>query len=423
MPLPRRQGTAALAARCLGEPINGVSALEQGAPSSQTTKASTATQTEVARDAAGTAPDTPKEAGSTAAGATKGDSTCPESMESIPGGVTWIGANPHIYAPEEGPRFKTRLASFCLDRTEVTLGDWKACVAAGKCTQAGGRAATCNAHHPERDDHPVNCVDYKQSEAYCAWKGARLPTEFEWEYAAHGGDRQLKYPWGNAPPDGNTCWKQPGTCPVKSYKAGVFGLFDMSGNVWEWTSSDFGPYPFPPLPGTATLKVYRGGSWSRRFEKWMHLGLRNRFSEGESGSHLGLRCAKSLSDDCPFERDAEGHCLHGVLDIECNPGQAFNGWRCAKPGEALCADGFHAQPGYGCVRDVALEVKHFALDLSKVAKSRSPDFDNDCRKNQPTRPNAYRLSGGEHLARNAVGSRGHCKNRDVGVGWNSICCP
>ena len=198
----------------------------------------------------------------------------------------------------------------------------------------------------------------------------------------------------------------------------------MSGNVWEWTSSDFGPYPFPPVPGASALKVYRGGSWSRRFEKWMHIGLRNRFPPWQLGSHLGLRCAKSLEGaECPFERDADGHCLHGVLDIECDPGQSFNGWRCAKPGQPLCPDGTHAQPGFGCVRDVPLEIKVHGLDLAKVKRVRSPEFDKDCSKNQPQKPSAYRLSGGEHLARNAVALAAHCKNRDVGVGWNSICCP
>lgn len=156
----------------------------------------------------------------------------------------------------------------------------------------------------------------------------------------------------------------------------------------------------------------------------MHLGLRNRFAPGQSGSHLGLRCAKTPSGaGCPFERDSDGHCLHGVLDIECEKGQSFNGWRCARPGQPPCPEATHTQPGYGCVRDVLVEIKAHALDLSQVTRRRSPEFDADCRSNQPPRPNAYRLGGGEHLARNAVAQRDHCKNRDVGVGWNSVCCP
>jgi formylglycine-generating enzyme required for sulfatase activity len=400
MPLARRRGAAALAARCLGVRGPALTSNEGSVPSSQPPKM-----------------DIPKSA------SVQSELSCPEGMELIPAGETWIGANPHIYSPEEGPRFKTRLAPFCLDRTEVTMGAWKACVDSGHCDSPGKGAATCNGRYSDRDRHPVNCVNYKQAEAYCASRGARLPTEFEWEYAAHGGEKGLKYPWGDAPPDGHTCWKQPGTCPVASYPAGAFGLFDMSGNVWEWTSSDFGPYPFPPLPGTSSLKVYRGGSWSRRFEKWMHLGLRNRFGPGQSGSHLGLRCAESPKNaGCAFERDADGNCLQGVLDMECEAGQTFNGLRCAKTGQPLCLEGTHPEPGYGCVRDVRVDIKWHALDLSKVNRQRSSEFDGDCRKNQPPRPMAYRLSGGEHLARNAVAQRDKCKNRDVGVGWNSVCC-
>ncbi len=400
MPLPRRKGAAALAARCLGVKVATLTSAADSVPSSQP-------KNETAKSAEG-----------------QGELTCPDGMALIPAGETWIGANPHIYSAEEGPRFKTRIAAFCLDRTEVTMAAWKACVDSGHCELPGKSAATCNGRYSNRDQHPVNCVNYKQAEAYCASREARLPTEFEWEYAAHGGEKSLKYPWGDAPPDGHTCWKQPGTCPVASYAAGAFGLFDMSGNVWEWTSSDFGPYPFPPLRGTSSLKVYRGGSWSRRFEKWMHLGLRNRFSPGQSGSHLGLRCAKSPKGaGCPFDRDSDGQCLHGVLDMECDPGQSFNGLRCAKPGQPSCLEGTHPEPGFGCVRDVQVEIKWHGLDLSKVNRQRSSEFDGDCRKNQPPRPRAYRLSGGEHLARNAVARREKCKNRDVGVGWNSVCCP
>jgi formylglycine-generating enzyme required for sulfatase activity/tetratricopeptide (TPR) repeat protein len=429
MPLPRREGTAALARRCLGETSadalpsagrvpaepnedggskqptsesgNGLSANHGGTPSSISARAA----------------DSAVPADAVAPGA----AACPSHMALIPGGEAWIGGH---YNPEEAPRFKTRFAPFCLDLTEVTMTGWQACVQAGKCTAAGLGSSTCNGNHPDRGNHPVNCVNHTQAEAYCAFRGARLPTEFEWEYAARGGEQALKYPWGSESPDGRVCWKKPGTCPVKSYAPGAFGLYDMSGNVWEWTSSDFGPYPFPPLPDEHALKIYRGGSWSRRFEKWMHLGLRNRFAPGKSGSHLGLRCALTPAGvSCPFERDASGQCLHGVLAAECPTGRLFNGYRCAIAGDADCPDGMHTVPGHGCQYDVKIQYKASKLDLKAIARRRSPEFDEDCRKNQPSRPKSYRLSGGEHLARNAYASHEQCKNRDVGVGWNSVCCP
>ena len=126
------------------------------------------------------------------------------------------------------------------------------------------------------------------------------------------------------------------------------------------------------------------------------------------------------------EMDAHGapksRRVHGVLDIECEPGQIFNGVRCARRDAPLCAEGTHPVPGHGCQSDTPVQYKISGLDLAAVVRERSPQFDGDCQKNQPSRPKAYRLSSGEHLARNAVAARDHCKNRDVGVGWNSICC-
>lgn len=435
IPQPRREGTAALARRCLGEASVDATTSAERVPARPKAVGSTGPD-----PTSGSSDDEPATEGPRAdsnlangkppaanAGATEPTphanavAACPARMALISGGETWIGGT---YNTEEAPRFKTRFAPFCLDVTEVTFTAWQACVQAGKCAPAGQSSSTCNANHPDRGNHPVNCVDYHQAEAYCAFAGARLPTEFEWEYAARGGEQALKYPWGSESPDGRVCWKKPGTCPVKSYAPGAFGLYDMSGNVWEWTSSDFGPYPFPPLPDENALKVYRGGSWSRRFEKWMHLGLRNRFAPGKSGSHLGLRCALTPPGvECPFERDADGQCLHGVLDAECPHGRIFNGSRCAKPGDPVCPDGAHAVPGHGCQPDVKVHYKAGELDLKVITRRRTPEFDGDCRKNQPSRPKAYRLSGGEHLARNAYANRDHCKNRDVGIGWNSICCP
>ncbi|HEY5958519.1 MAG TPA: hypothetical protein VIV60_18280, partial [Polyangiaceae bacterium] len=112
-----------------------------------------------------------------------------------------------------------------------------------------------------------------------------------------------------------------------------------------------------------------------------------------------------------------------VLDAECAPGKQWNGQRCTVPGQPPCEIGYHSEPGHGCIRDRAMIIKPTRLDVDVVAQQRSPAFDADCRKNQPTRPNAYRYSGGSHEARNRAARKSGCKNRDVGVGWNSTCCP
>jgi hypothetical protein len=346
-------------------------------------------------------------------------------MVLVPGGEFWMGAaESERVSPDESPRFRTALAPFCLDRTEVTAGAYASCVRDGKCTAPRSDRRLCTGARADRVDHPINCVTHPQAEAYCRSFGARLPTELEWEYAARGGSQQLRYPWGDAPLDGRTCWKHDGTCKVGSFAPGAFGLFDMSGNVWEWTETWYGPYPFPPETGFA--KVYRGGSFSRRFPKWMHLGLRNREGPNDLGSHLGFRCALTLAGTkCPFGASPEGRCVHGVLGRDCPQGASWNGVRCAAPGEPRCRSGRVEKPGFGCVFEIPPEPEARDLDaeMAQVLRTRAPGDDADCRANQPARPHAFRYSGGTHDARTRVVGRHRCKNRDVGVGWNSACCP
>jgi hypothetical protein len=341
-------------------------------------------------------------------------------MLRIPGGDFWVGGD---FNDDERPKFLAHVHDFCLQETEVTLADYNACVDGDGCERAKTDRITCNQSRAKsHQDHPVNCVSYRQASAYCSWLKARLPSEVEWEYAARGGDKYYKYSWGNEAPDGHTCWKKPGTCKVKSFEAGAFGLYDMTGNVWEWTSDWYGPYPWTQLTGHA--RVYKGGSWSRRFVKWMRPQLRNRYPEWESGSHLGFRCASTPQDvEC---QNQEGRCLREVKDVECTKGRSFNGARCARPGAARCREGYEVRPGHGCVRKggpLSAEKLEKAVDTVGVQRSRSAEFDEDCLKHYPGRPKAYRYSGGDHAGRNVVSRKVGCKNRDVGAGWNSCCCP
>ena len=344
-------------------------------------------------------------------------------MQAIPGARFWVGSSYSGGLNEESPRFETEIASFCLDRTEVTVAAYSQCVRRDACRPAHNDRRFCNLRWEGRERHPINCVDWHQALAYCKAQGARLPTEFEWEYAARGGTEYRKYSWGDAPPDGHTCWKHPGgSCEVGSYEPGAFGLQDMTGNVWEWTASWFGEYPWPPLQGRH--RVYRGGSWSRRFEKWMRPQLRNRYAPDKWGSHLGFRCALTLpGTSCPFGTDPEGGCRHGVTKVDCRSGLQWNGLRCAKRGAAPCLPGRHVEAGHGCVRDVEVKGRAAPEDLSQVTRTRTPSFDGDCELHYPGRPHAYRYSGGTHNARNVVSGNVGCSNRDVGVGWNSCCCP
>ncbi len=351
---------------------------------------------------------------------------CPETMRYVTGGEFWMGSPRGRGAEEERPRFLTRVADFCMDTYEVTAEHYARCVAAGQCTMPQGSQRTCN--YGRREGHPINCVDWHQADAYCKSEGSRLPSELEWEYAARGGASYSPFSWGSESPDGRTCWKSNQTCSVGSFAAGAFGLHDVSGNVWEWNADWFGEYPWPNPSGRA--KVFRGGSWSRRFDKWLRTTLRNRTNPESWGSHLGFRCARAAKNaPCPFGVGAEpGTCRHGVLEADCeDPRQRFNGLRCALPGAPECGANQQAMPGYGCVSRAGSAVPTTRLEdgapEETPTRARSPEFDEDCQKNQPKRSQAYLLEGGTHAGRNRHGAQLDCKNRDVGVGWNSVCCP
>jgi formylglycine-generating enzyme required for sulfatase activity len=209
----------------------------------------------------------------------------------IPAGEFLYGCNDDLdlsCGPTEAPGRRVGMGAFRIDRTEVRVNEYAACVSAGSCAPpaAGG---DCNWGVPERGDHPVNCVDRRQASAYCAWVGKRLPTEREWEKAARGSDGRL-YPWGNSDPScevaviadaGSAGCGRASTSPVASLAEGrsPFGLFDMAGNVLEWTASDDG--------GTS---IVRGGSW-RGDAAPARASSRERAPSGARDPRIGFRCA------------------------------------------------------------------------------------------------------------------------------------
>ncbi len=143
--------------------------------------------------------------------------------------------------PRGGPNARAgdlvEVGAYCLDATEVTAAAYDVCVSAGKCLVPLGETR-CNMGRPDRSNHPANCLGHREAGDYCAWAKKRLPTDDEWEYAARGDDGRT-FPWGEASPDQRLCWKKAGetdgTCPVASFSPSPPGLFDMAGNVWEWT--------------------------------------------------------------------------------------------------------------------------------------------------------------------------------------------
>jgi formylglycine-generating enzyme required for sulfatase activity len=175
------------------------------------------------------------------------------------------------------------VAAFELARTPVTNAEYAAFVA------DGGAAAP--AHWPSPDDHPVTFVDWFDASAYCAWAGGRLPTEVEWEKAAAGPEGR-RYPWGDDEDATRAAigsgMKDGSTRPVGSHPAGAspYGLQDMAGNVWEWTSTEH--------PGGE--RVLRGGSYASPGLAWARCAMRSHSRPQRRQSHIGLRVARGGTD-------------------------------------------------------------------------------------------------------------------------------
>lgn len=199
-------------------------------------------------------------------------------MVNIPPGKFIMGSVPN--EPErlknEDPRHEVTISyPFALGKYEVTFAEWDACVADGGC----------NGYKPDdngwgRGKLPVLNVSWKDAHAYIDWinkktgKQYRLPSEAEWEYAARGGTTTAFY-WGNDIGENNAncaeCdsqWDDKQTSPVGSFKPNPFGLYDMSGNVWEWTEDEYhNSYVGAPADGSVwrakdeDRHVRRGGAW------------------------------------------------------------------------------------------------------------------------------------------------------------------
>ncbi|PJF40172.1 MAG: hypothetical protein CUN55_13055 [Phototrophicales bacterium] len=154
----------------------------------------------------------------------------------------------------------------------------------------------------QEPNHPRENITWFEARDHCLSRGARLPTEAEWEYAARGPDSWL-YPWGNELDysrvtfDGNFNSQ---TVPVNSHPDGAswVGAYNMIGNVWEWTSSLYAPYPYNPNDGredlnnTTDRRVYRGGLGSY-IDYGMTASARFRADPNTRDWFIGFRCARS----------------------------------------------------------------------------------------------------------------------------------
>jgi formylglycine-generating enzyme required for sulfatase activity len=291
----------------------------------------------------------------------------PSDMVELPGGAFRMGSEQ--FYPEERPVREVSVASFRIDRHPVTVAEFRRFVkATGHVTWAekaplaedypGADADAlvpgslvfrktagpvdlrdyrnwwawtpgADWRHPEgrgsnvggREYHPVTHVAYDDAEAYAAWAGKSLPTEAEWEYAARGGLDQAAYAWGDefAPKgrmmantwQGEFPWQNlctdgfEGTSPVERFPPNGFGLRDVTGNVWEWTTDDWVERPAangrpccaPQSPHAVDgerfpRKVIKGGSHLCAPNYCLRYRPAARQSEtvDTSTSHIGFRC-------------------------------------------------------------------------------------------------------------------------------------
>ena len=241
----------------------------------------------------------------------------------IPAGPFQMGGDPTTDAQAfENERWSGAAAqgtvnvpAFLIGRYEVTVAQFAAFVAA-----TGFRVGEGTLQGPP--NHPVSAVSWPDALAYCRWLDGTLrvstetplelsrllrdgwrvtlPTEAEWEKAARGTDGRV-YPWGNAASLDRANYQGPGTTPVGSYACPdcPFGLFDMSGNVWEWTRSPYQPYPFDPADdrdelGADALWVMRGGSFTDPARN-IRTATRGGGDPGARRPFMGFRIALSPS--------------------------------------------------------------------------------------------------------------------------------
>lgn len=278
-----------------------------------------------------------------AATAAAGSGGCPAGMVFIGAGKAMMGLDDPEYKGWS-PAHEVTLDPYCIDAYEVTAGDYKACADTNKCKtpptvpdypkpssrsddehtkNRNALAELCTFGKPGLERHPINCVSWELADTYCKAQKKRLPTEAEWEYTARGSSGR-KLPWGDDPGDHtfmNACgvecntWETAhdlkptdriyegddgffGTAPVGSFSNGktFSGVYDLVGNVWEWTADWYDDYKAEPAtnpkgPPTGDRKSMRGGG----FNSGSQLSVKSSFRFGQvwtaSAPAVGFRCA------------------------------------------------------------------------------------------------------------------------------------
>jgi formylglycine-generating enzyme required for sulfatase activity len=230
-------------------------------------------------------------------------------MVSIQGGTFQMGDNGG--EADEAPVHEVIVSPYKIDMYEVSYASYDSCVKSGGCTPAhydDGKCLMWTSSGIRRvrvplkyrsPEFPVICVSWYQAWQYCRYKGKKLPTEAQWEKAALAGYNNT-YSWGNEVPNSSHCVSASKNRPVKSgsFKPNAWGIFDMTGNVWEWTYDRYERDYYklsekrePHGPPVGRFRVIRGGGW---YSGAKQLRIRNRqwFAPDRGEVSIGIRCTK-----------------------------------------------------------------------------------------------------------------------------------
>ena len=240
----------------------------------------------------------------------------------VPGGSFRMGTDEGD-EDDRKPQHKVSLNPYFIDETEVTNGMYEKCVEASACSPPQNPNATFHSEYygsEDYADYPVIFVMWGQAQQFCEWRGGRLPTEAEWEYAAGFNPdvaQKTTFPWGDVMNEANANFCDTNcntdkrnvefddghrdTAPVKSFEDGrsAVGVYDMAGNVMEWVQDWYDPdyyaessdaNPLGPIEGTA--RALRGGSWLSDISD-LEVTSRGSYVPEVARANLGFRCAMS----------------------------------------------------------------------------------------------------------------------------------
>ncbi len=218
-----------------------------------------------------------------------------EDMILIPEGEFLMGTD-HIEC-DANPRHSIMVKAFYIDKYPVTNDEYSTFV---NKTNYESEDTWKEYFTEGKENYPVVAVTYNDAKSYASWKGKRLTTEAEWEKAARGDDGRL-YPWGNKWDPSRLCSKDGGSSgEVDSYLKGAspYGVMNMLGTVWEWTSDHYSSYPYKPLPVDSLTKevVIRGGDVFTELKE-MGLTIRAGIYPDEYVDGVGFRCAKDVKSE------------------------------------------------------------------------------------------------------------------------------